>query len=128
MAKAKYQVTRAWPGVEVGQVIELDRIHPSLAAHVVAVRDEGEGDEAKAVGIVDEARAETGHILAEANQQAADIVNEAYVKAEEVMAKANQVAVDKAKAAVAPATPPAPPPAESVTEPVKGKETKKAAT
>lgn len=123
----KFQVTRAWPGVEVGQVIELDRIHPSLAAHVVAVRDEGEGDEAKAVGIVDEARAEAGRILAEANLQATEIVNGAYVKAEEVMTKANQVAEDKAKAALAPATPPTPPPVEPPTEPTKGKEAKKAA-
>lgn len=36
MAKAKYQVTRAWHGVAVGQIVELDGIHPSLAAHVIA--------------------------------------------------------------------------------------------
>lgn len=30
----KYEVIRAWHGVEVGDVIETDKLHPALNAHV----------------------------------------------------------------------------------------------
>lgn len=34
----KYEVTRAWHGVKVGQVFEAERISPALAGHVRKVR------------------------------------------------------------------------------------------
>lgn len=32
---AKYQVVRAWHGVTVGQVVEMEKVHPSLKANVI---------------------------------------------------------------------------------------------
>lgn len=36
---AKYQVTRAWHGVVVGDVVELEEVHPSLKSHVMKIPD-----------------------------------------------------------------------------------------
>lgn len=35
----KYQVTKAWHGVAVGDVVELDKLHPSLKYHVLKLSD-----------------------------------------------------------------------------------------
>jgi len=35
----KYQVTKAWHGVAVGDVVELDKLHPSLKAHVLKLSE-----------------------------------------------------------------------------------------
>lgn len=38
MAKQKYEVIRPWHGVEMGEVLELDSLHPALKANVRAIR------------------------------------------------------------------------------------------
>ncbi|MCW1877653.1 hypothetical protein OMR58_24755 [Erwinia sp. INIA-01] len=35
----KYQVTKAWHGVAVGDVVELEKLHPSLMSHVLKLSD-----------------------------------------------------------------------------------------
>jgi hypothetical protein len=32
---AKYQVIKAWHGVSVGDVVEIEKLHPSLKPHVI---------------------------------------------------------------------------------------------
>lgn len=34
---AKYQVTKAWYGVKVGDVVDLEELHPSLKSHVMEI-------------------------------------------------------------------------------------------
>ena len=36
---AKYQVTRAWHGVKVGDVVEIEKLHPALKPHVMKLSD-----------------------------------------------------------------------------------------
>ncbi|HCJ7390049.1 TPA: hypothetical protein NVL70_002840 [Enterobacter hormaechei subsp. xiangfangensis] len=36
---AKYQVTRAWHGVNVGDVVEIEKLHPALKPHVMKISD-----------------------------------------------------------------------------------------
>lgn len=36
---AKYQVTRAWHGVNVGDVVEIEKLHPALKPHVMKLSD-----------------------------------------------------------------------------------------
>ncbi|QGR65304.1 glycoprotein [Yersinia intermedia] len=38
----KYEVVRAWNGVVVGDLIDLDSLHPALQSHVRKVGGEGE--------------------------------------------------------------------------------------
>lgn len=37
---AKYQVKKAWYGVKVGQVVELEKLHPSLKSHVIELTEQ----------------------------------------------------------------------------------------
>lgn len=36
----KYEVTKAWHGVAVGQIVEMGCLHPALAAHVRPIHDD----------------------------------------------------------------------------------------
>ena len=36
---AKYQVIRAWHGVNVGDVVEIEKLHPALKPHVMKLSD-----------------------------------------------------------------------------------------
>ncbi|HCM9410108.1 TPA: hypothetical protein N5N65_004111 [Enterobacter hormaechei subsp. xiangfangensis] len=36
---AKYQVTRAWHGVKIGDVVEIEKLHPALKPHVMKLSD-----------------------------------------------------------------------------------------
>lgn len=39
----KYEVTRAWHGVSVGDVVELEQLHPALKSNVRLIRGEAAG-------------------------------------------------------------------------------------
>ena len=39
----KYEVTKAWHGVAVGQIVEVERLHPALASHVRPIKQEAHG-------------------------------------------------------------------------------------
>ncbi|WP_431614185.1 hypothetical protein [Enterobacter hormaechei] len=36
---AKYQVIKAWHGVSVGDVVEIEKLHPALKPHVMELSD-----------------------------------------------------------------------------------------
>ena len=36
---AKYQVIKSWHGVSVGDVVEIEKLHPSLKPHVINLSD-----------------------------------------------------------------------------------------
>lgn len=111
---AKYQVVRAWHGVTVGQVVEMEKVHPSLKANVIpltqvaSVSDEA-GDllkQAKAEidAMRERAQTELAQRVAEAKQEAqaeADrIISEATAEAERIKQDAQQKAGE-----LTPATP-----------------------
>lgn len=41
---AKYEVVRPWFGVNVGDVVELDKLHPALKSNVRLMRGESGGE------------------------------------------------------------------------------------
>lgn len=41
---AKYEVIRPWYGVNVGDVVELDKLHPALKSNVRMMRGEAGGE------------------------------------------------------------------------------------
>lgn len=41
---AKYEVVRPWFGVNVGDVVELDKLHPALKSNVRLMRGEAGGE------------------------------------------------------------------------------------
>lgn len=114
---AKYRVIRAWHGVSVGQVVEMEDIHPSLKPNVVAVVDAGaQVDEAgdllkRAQAEVDamrkQAEAEVAQRVSEARDQvqaeAKSIIDNAHEEAERIKADALKQAGE-----LIPATPEAP--------------------
>lgn len=102
MAKEKYEVVRAWSGVKVGQVIELDgEPHPSLVPNLrkvggkVPVTDDGSS-------LIDAARTEAAKIIAAAEEEAKGTLDAA--------AKIKEEAVTEAAKIVAAAKTPPPPP------------------
>lgn len=40
MAKRKYKVIRPWVGVKAGQVVQMEKLHPSLKANVIPLDDD----------------------------------------------------------------------------------------
>lgn len=88
----KYEVTRAWNGVEVGQILELENLHPALRANVRKVRAD--------------APVSSGDDVAAAKAQATKIIDDAKVEAQSIKDEA-QAEADKIKAAVTPPPPPA---------------------
>ncbi|MGO1254801.1 hypothetical protein LQZ44_11995 [Alcaligenes nematophilus] len=111
---AKYQVVRAWHGVTVGQVVEMEKVHPSLKANVIPltqaapVSDEA-GDllkQAKAEidAMRERAQAELAQRVEEAKQEtqaeADRIISEATAEAERIKQDAQQKAGE-----LTPATP-----------------------
>lgn len=111
---AKYQVVRAWHGVIVGQVVEMEKVHPSLKANVipltqVAPASDEAGDLLKQAqteidAMREQAQAELAQRVAEAQQEAqaeADrIISEASAEAERIKQEAQQKAGE-----LTPATP-----------------------
>ncbi|WP_188074483.1 hypothetical protein [Pusillimonas sp. ANT_WB101] len=53
---AKYQVTRPWHGVKMGQIVDLKQVHPALRANVMLV-GEGVSDKDQASSIIAQAQA-----------------------------------------------------------------------
>lgn len=41
---AKYEVVRPWNGVALGQVVEIDKLHPALKSNVRLMRGEAGGE------------------------------------------------------------------------------------
>ncbi|KMK17794.1 hypothetical protein [Pluralibacter gergoviae] len=41
---AKYEVVRPWNGVTLGQVVEIDKLHPALKSNVRLMRGEAGGE------------------------------------------------------------------------------------
>ncbi len=121
---AKYQVVRAWHGVTVGQVVEMEKVHPALKSNVrevsgmsvgrvevdmaVIAKQEAEKILAEAAHQVDtmreQAQAELAQRVEEAKQEAqaeADrIIGEANAEAERIKQEAQQKAGE-----LTPATP-----------------------
>jgi F0F1-type ATP synthase membrane subunit b/b' len=99
---AKYQVVRAWHGVSVGQVVELDEVHPSLKANVMPVAsasvNSSEADDMLQRARVEveemrkQAEAELAQRVAEAQAQleaeAKSIIDDANAEAERIKAEA----------------------------------------
>ncbi|MGO3872090.1 MAG: hypothetical protein ACTJH7_18545, partial [Alcaligenes sp.] len=114
MGMAKYQVVRAWHGVAVGQVVEMEKVHPSLKANVipltqVAPASDEAGDllkqaQAEIDAMRERAQTELAQRVAEAKQEAqaeADrIISEATAEAERIKQDAQQKAGE-----LTPATP-----------------------
>lgn len=93
----KYEVTIPWNGVIAGQVIDLDSVHPAIAANVrpvaerevdatsaddaeqvlLKVREQADGivreAQAKAVEIIDTAKAEAARLTSEATKPAGQL-------------------------------------------------------
>lgn len=110
----KYQVIRPWHGVALGQVVEMDEVHPSLRSNVmpvtqaVATSDEA-GDLLKAAHAeIETMRTEAQQELAqrveetkqEAQTEADRIIADAKAEAERIVAEAKQEAGE-----LTPATP-----------------------
>lgn len=79
---AKFQVIRPWFGVTMGQIVDLEKVHPALAANVRPVAVDAQDDSEQAAGIVAKAHAEGDAIIAEAHKQADAIIAEARSAAE----------------------------------------------
>jgi len=111
---AKYQVVRAWHGVTVGQVVEMEKVHPSLKANIiplaqVAPAADEAGDllkqaQAEIDAMRERAQTKLAQRVAEAKQEAqaeADrIISEATAEAERIKQDAQQKAGE-----LTPATP-----------------------
>lgn len=83
----KYEVTRAWNGVEVGQIIEVENLHPALRANV------------RKVGAKAATSEDGSDLIADAKKQAAKIIDDAKVEAQRIK--------DEAQKTVTPPPPPA---------------------
>ena len=113
MAKQKFEVIKAWAGVSLGDVIDLDpeKIHPAIKSNIRPVvkvtKATGNAAEAKAaaVKLLDDAKAaakllddakaaakvvtdEADKVLADARTEAERIVTEAYAEAEKIVTEA----------------------------------------
>ncbi|MCX9579848.1 hypothetical protein [Vibrio cholerae] len=89
----KYIVEIPWAGVKKGQLVEFEKLHPSLKANVKPFIEVNGGDE-------NELQLQVGAILQEARDGAALIISDAESKAKEIIAAA------EAKAgSLVPATP-----------------------
>lgn len=89
----KFMVKHPWHGVKKGQIIELEKVHPSLKANVVPMPEGDDEAEAKA-------SAETEAIIDKANADAKSIIDEAEAKAKEIILEAEKKAGE-----LTPATP-----------------------
>ncbi len=90
---AKYQVIRPWHGVKMGQVVNLDKVHPALRANVMRVGDGAPKDSDAASRLVAAAQAEADALRqtteAELTQKIAEAVEQARAEAEGIIADAN---------------------------------------
>lgn len=41
---AKYEVVRPWHGVAVGDVVDIETLHPSLQPHLIPIKGESAGE------------------------------------------------------------------------------------
>lgn len=89
----KFIVKHPWHGVKKGQVVELEKVHPSLKANVIPMPEDSGEAEAKA-------NAETKAIIDKANEDAKSIIGEAEAKAKEIILEAEKKAGE-----LTPATP-----------------------
>lgn len=90
---AKYIVRHAWHGVKKGEIVELEKVHPSLKANVMPLPEDSDEAEAKA-------NAQTKVIIDKANEDAKSIIDEAEAKAKEIILEAEKKAGE-----LTPATP-----------------------
>lgn len=120
---AKYQVVRAWHGVTVGQVVEMEKVHSSLKANVIplaqvapaadeagdllkqaqaeidAMREQAQAELAQRVEEAKkEAQAEADRIISEATAEAERIKQDAQQKAGELTPATPDAASKQAKA------------------------------
>ena len=95
MAKQKFEVIKAWAGVSLGDVIDLDpeKIHPAIKSNIrpVVKVTKATGNAAEAEQLVTAAKAaakvvtdEADKVLADARKEAEMIVTEAYAEAEKI--------------------------------------------
>lgn len=77
--KKQYVVAIPWNGVKKGQVVEFEKLHPSLKANVYPYVEVDVGDE----------EAKVSAILQEAKERAELIISDAVSKAEEIVAAAS---------------------------------------
>ncbi|QGF21025.1 high frequency of lysogenization c family protein [Vibrio phage Seahorse] len=82
--KKKYVVNIPWNGVEKGQVVEFEKLHPALKANVspYVEIDKSEGEE--------KAKSMAEQIIAEAKEEAEKILADAKKEAESTLAKAKE--------------------------------------
>lgn len=97
----KYMVNIPWHGVEKGQVLELEKVHPSLKANVVLIPEVLEAGEAEgkakseAQAIIDKANSDAELIISEAEGKAKEILLEAEKKAGELTPATPEATADK---------------------------------
>lgn len=106
MSKQKFEVIRAWAGVELGDVIDLDpaKIHPAIKANIRPVTkakakgDDGAAAAAEAASIVNAAGEQAEKLLTEAKEAATKaaekLIADAKVEAEQIVKEA-RTAADK---------------------------------
>ncbi|MGI2931881.1 hypothetical protein [Vibrio fluvialis] len=96
----KYIVEIPWAGVKKGQLVEFEKLHPSLKANVKPFI-EVEGDD------VDKAKSEAVLIIEQANGKAELIISNAETEASKILAaaKAKVSAADVGTSTLTPATP-----------------------
>lgn len=69
---AKYIVNIPWHGVKKGQIIELEKVHPSLKSNVVPMPEGDDEAEAKANEIILEAEKKAGELTPATPEATAD--------------------------------------------------------
>lgn len=90
---AKFQVIRPWFGVKMGQIVDLEKVHPALAANVRPVAVDAQDNAGEAADIVAKAHAEAVDLIekarAEANGEIHAAVTEAQAERDKIIANAN---------------------------------------
>lgn len=89
----KFEVIRPWNGVTAGQVITLDEVHPSIAAHVRPVSRAAAAAAGGADQVLAAARGEADSIVAGAKELAGEIVAQARTEAAGIIEEAKAQAV-----------------------------------
>lgn len=86
MAKKKYEVIRPWTGVEAGDVIELDEVHPAIKANVRLVNPKAKsGEQDDGSSLIEAAKVKAKEIEEEATQKAEGIIAKANADAEAIL-------------------------------------------
>lgn len=93
---AKYQVIRPWFGVKMGQIVDLEKVHPALAANVRPVAADAPDNAGEAADIVAKARIEADNLRqeteAELNVKIHAAIDEARVERDKIIAEAHKQA------------------------------------